>query len=228
MGASAQQPATVKDDLTIGVVNFHPTWGEKDANLKKMLTFIDQAAEKKVQMLLFPEMCLTGYADGTLADGSRMTVALAEAADGNATKSIAAKAKQYNMYIVYGLTEAIKDSKDTAYNTAVAIGPAGIIGTYRKIHPVEGTWCVPGETPCLLDTPWGPVGLGICYDNYATPELERYYIAKGARLILNPTASARGYKDGNSTGWEWYYNNRLESIADRDGVFCRQRQPFGR
>lgn len=40
----------------------------------------------------------------------------------------------------------------------------------------------------MFETPWGPVGIEICYDSYQFPELMRYYVSKGMRLYLNPTA----------------------------------------
>lgn len=68
------------------------------------------------------------------------------------------------------------------------------------------------------------MGLSICYDTYAQPEIERYYAAQGVSLLVNPTATSRSYADidgdgvKDAKGWEWYYKNRLESIASRDGL----------
>ena len=76
----------------------------------------------------------------------------------------------------------------------------------------------------LLQTEWGLAGLSICYDTYANPEIERYYAAQGAGILINPTATSRSYRDidgdgvKDGKGWEWYYRNRLESIASRDGL----------
>lgn len=61
---------------------------------------------------------------------------------------------------------------------------------YRKLHlPFdECEWAVPGDKPVLIDTPWGPIGISICYDTYCFPELTRYYRSMGARMSLNVTA----------------------------------------
>ena len=45
----------------LGVVNFKSTWGNKEANVNSMLSYVEQAHEKGVKILLFPEMCVTGY-----------------------------------------------------------------------------------------------------------------------------------------------------------------------
>ena len=52
-------------------------------------------------------------------------------------------------------------------------------------------WCKRGEEPFMFDTKWGPISLGVCYDNYQFPELARYYAWKGSRLHLNPTFAAQ-------------------------------------
>ncbi|MCR5754876.1 MAG: carbon-nitrogen hydrolase family protein, partial [Acetatifactor sp.] len=72
-------------------------------------------------------------------------------------------------------------------------GPEGIIGAYQKIHlPYpEFHWATRGEKPFMFETPWGLIGVGICYDSYSFPELMRYYAAKGCRIYINSTAYAK-------------------------------------
>lgn len=82
------------------------------------------------------------------------------------------------------------DNKNVVYNSAAVLGPDGLIGGYRKIHlpGAESNWATRGSDAMVFDTPWGPVGLAICYDVYCFPELIRYACAKGARLFINCTA----------------------------------------
>lgn len=94
------------------------------------------------------------------------------------------------MYIIFGMPERDDDNSSKVYNSVTIIHPGGKTEKHRKLHlPFsEGNWAVRGEYPVLIETPWGPVGLAICYDTYCFPELIRYYSAKGARLFLNVTA----------------------------------------
>ena len=64
----------------------------------------------------------------------------------------------------------------------------------------------------IVTTPWGPVGVGICYDAYRFPELSRYYAAKGCRIYVNATARAE------SSGAD-FGNKTLEVTAVREGLF---------
>lgn len=220
---AAELTSGYEDILNLGVVNFQSEWGDREANIAEMERIIGEAAAAGVQMLLFPETSVTGYRDSKLnAEDVSMLVQQSDTIPGATSERFAELAKANNMYIIYGDTETISGDDQHAYNTAVIVGPNGYIGKYRKIHPVEGEWCLPGNEPAMFETPWGPVGVSICYDSFATPELARIYAASGCRLILNPTASSRGYSPDapdDSDSWEWYYRARLEAMVDREGVF---------
>ena len=213
----------VEDSLTLAVVDFQPTWGDVEANVAQMEDFVAQAAEAGVNLLLFPEMCVTGYvsSDDETDDDSRMCIEAAEGTDGEVAAKFSQLAQDTGMWIVYGNTEPIEGDDAHAYNAAFVCSPAGGVATYRKIHPVEGAWCTPGDTPLILDTAWGKVGVDICYDTYAIPELERYYAAQGCRLLLNPTATSRGFNSetGETELWQWYFDSRVKNIATRDQIF---------
>lgn len=210
----------------LSVVNFHPVWGDKEANKASMLKYIDEAHAAGVRMIVFPEMALTGYVSSSDPDCAayRMAVSQAETISSPITRELADKAAAYGMWVVFGTSERIPGDADHAYNSAFAASPDGKVVSYQKIAPVEGSWATPGTTPVLLQTEWGLAGLSICYDTYANPEIERYYAAQGAGILVNPTATSRSYRDidgdgvKDGKGWEWYYRNRLESIASRDGL----------
>ena len=213
-----------KDEL--GVVNFKSTWGNKEANVSSMLSYVDEAHEKGVKILLFPEMCVTGYVSSSDPESLayQTAVNLAETSDGPTATTFAEVADTYDMWIIYGATETIPDDDKHAYNSAFICSPEGEVTTYQKISPVEGSWCTPGENPVLIDAgEYGLLGVSICYDTYAMPEIGRYYAAKGCNILLNPTATSRSYTDTDGdgikedTGWEWYYKNRIESNTSRDG-----------
>lgn len=219
----ARAEGEVSDDMVLGVVSFQPVWGDVEANLEAMAGYVEQAGEQGVQMLLFPEMCVTGYisTDDPQTEDWQLAVSSAEAVDGPVAQYMSGLAREHGMWLVYGATEPVEGDPDHAYNSAFVCSPEGGVTSYQKIHPVEGAWCVAGCTPVVFDTPWGKVGVDICYDTYAIPELERYYAAMGCRLILNPTATSRGYdaQAGDSTLWQWYFEARVKNIAIRDGVY---------
>ena len=234
--------AESKENPRIATVNFQPIWGNKQANLDKMIKMTRQAADNGADLILFPEMCLTGYAmeqDSSIKRIDRMQVKLAENFDGESAKAMAKVAKEKGIYIVYGYPEKIGTNPLNIYNSAVAISSKGeILGSYRKVHPFgsEVIWAKTGTEPFIFDTPWGKFGISICYDTYNYPELSRYYAAKGCKVILNPTATSWGYysaedlKDGqplndgkpfngNNKAWVNRFKNRIEAVTTQSGIF---------
>lgn len=230
-----------RDKLKLAVVNFQPVWGNKEANLKKMVAYANSAADNGANLVLFPELALTGYAIETgenIKRSERMQVKLAETVDGTSAQTMAEVAKEKGIYIVYGYPEKKSKAATEVYNSAVAMGPEGIIGSYQKVHPfdIEVIWCYTGKKLFMFDTPWGPIGISICYDTYNYPEISRCYGAAGARLVLNPTATSWAYyskvdlvdgrplndgkpTNGNNVAWLNRFKSRVEAVVIQSGIF---------
>lgn len=240
LAAPKAEPAAYQNNVKIATINFQPVWGDKEANLQKILADITEAADNGAKIILFPEMSLTGYAmeSGDIKRSDRMQVKLAEKYNGPSAQAVAKLAKEKGVYVVYGYPEVIGNDPLNVYNSAVAVGPDGIIGSYQKVHPFgsEVIWCKTGEKPFLFHTPWGPVGISICYDTYNYPELGRYYGASGCRIILNPTATSRAYYaasdlvngkpandgkpvDGNNAQWVNRFKSRVEAVVIQSDLF---------
>lgn len=208
-----------KDVMNVAVVNFKVDAGQKEKNLKRIDEFSVAAAKRGADLVLFPELSLTGY-DYFIDDGISFEEkkTMAETIDGPACTHMAKIARKHGVYIVFGMAEVLGDATDKVYNSAVAVGPDGIIGSYKKIHPFdeENKFFTKGDTPFMFDTEWGPVSIGICYDTFQFPELMRHYVAKGSRLYLNPTAVIEEIpKEGSRQAFIDYYAPTLEY-----GVLC--------
>lgn len=180
---------TIKDIIKIGVVNFRTEWGNKEKNTESMISYCKEAAKQGVNLILFPETALTGYDnDKEHVGNEKMHIKLAENIHGKTTEKFSKIAKEFDMYIVFGMSE--KDNSGKVFNSAAIVSPDGEISSYRKIHlPFdEKEWAEKSDEPKTINSKWGKIGITICYDTYCFPELIRYYRAKGARLILNATA----------------------------------------
>jgi predicted amidohydrolase len=169
------------DVLTVACVNFRTDWGNKEANLNRVMGYLEAAAKRGADIILFPETALTGY---DIDEEVIMHRENAETIPGPSTNKIAQLTRKYGVYAIVGMAEKDKDDSEIIYNSVAIVGPEGVIDSYAKIHPAftENKWCKKGKRPVLFETPWGPVGVGICYDTTMFPELPRYYAACGARL----------------------------------------------
>lgn len=114
-GESLKYRNNTTDGPTAAVVNMPGVWGDKEANLTAIENYIKEAGEKGVDILVFPETVLTGYEWKAPEDdpyyqeqGVAMQVALAETVPGPTTNYLSKYAKQYGMYIIFGMTEKKK------------------------------------------------------------------------------------------------------------------------
>lgn len=205
---------TTKENPTVAVVNMSPEFGDCEANLKTILDYMKEADSKDVDILVFPEMALGDYVSTSNLDSIEWKTVLATATtiDGVYAKSIAEKAKEYDMYVIYGTAEINPNDPIHPYNSAFVATPAGNTESYQKVQPVEGDWATWGTKPMIIDTPWGGLGVAICMDVYAYPEMAQYYAAAGCTMYANPTAS------GGYAGSNFIYNTTLSSIVARDGL----------
>ncbi len=209
-----------KDVLTVAVVNFHAFRGDVDRNLSRICGYVEAGAKRGADVIVLPETALTGYInDKNPVKEEKLHRRLAQTVPGPATQAVCEITKKYGVYAVFGLPE--RDG-DAVYNSAAACLPDGMARVYRKLHlPAdEFEWADRGDKPLLLDTPWGPVGVGICYDVYEFPELLRYYRAKGARLVLNPCAVS------TVVGTQ-HQNNSLRAAVTSSQLYIASADLFG-
>ena len=218
----------MKDIMNIAVVNFESRWGDVQANLNRMLGYIECAAKRGADMIVFPEAALQGYEGDSAHEGNeQMHRRLAETVPGPSSEAVAELTRKYNCYVVYGMAQKIGE---TIYNGSAVVGPEGVIGSYQKMHLpwAESRWAANGNEPFMFDTPWGKVGVAICYDLYAFPEITRYYRYMGCRLCINPTAvdnyvTAKNVEDAI----EYLSANNCIYIASADGIGEYTSRPGG-
>ena len=184
--------------VTVSCVNFQTVWGDKTANLAKIKSHIEAAVAVGSNLIVFPEMALSGYECSDECERDKKPCSMhhkaAELVPGPATKAIARLTKKHSVYVVLGMPERDKNNPGICYNSAALIGPEGVIGTYRKLHlggvpPVMESICfTPGDERPVCETRYGPIGILVCYDFWRHPELSRILTLKGARIIINSTA----------------------------------------
>ena len=160
----------------------------KERNLEKIEDFTLKAKEQGADLVIFPELSLTGY---VLHD---QVYELAEAIPGPSTKRIERLANKIGLHIIFGMPELSEKTEATIFNTAVFMGPAGLIGKYRKMylptHSVfeEKRYFRPGYQTAAFNTAIGKIGLFICYDIFF-PEVCRLTRLRGAELVVCISAS---------------------------------------
>jgi predicted amidohydrolase len=178
----------MKGKIKLALAQISSKREDKDANLEKIEKLTYKAKDQKADLAIFPELCLSGY---VVRD---QFYELAETIPGPTVEKVEALAKETGLHIIFGMPELSEKTKATVFNTAVFIGPKGLIGKYRKMylptHSVfeEKRYFRPGYQTAAFQTDVGNIGLCICYDIFF-PEVLRLIRLRGAQLIVCISAS---------------------------------------
>lgn len=175
----------------IAVVQATFELNHKSKNLVKMKDSILLAKKRhrNVRLILFPELCITGYF---------LDERLESAADSIFGEHYAIMSKiaaEQAIYLGYGYVE--RGPNQELFNSFIFINPEGeCIGNYRKIHltPLEKKFFTPGSELVVVPTELGNFGLMICWD-LAFPEMARALALQGADIMLAPSAWELPYQD---------------------------------
>ena len=167
--------------LKVGAVSMKSFPGNPEENVKSTINWIKKAKEEGINLLLFPELNISGYWN------SRELISAAEPINGKSINFLVEQIAQIKgIVIAVGLAEEYSNS---LFNTQVLIGQEGIIGYYRKTHspfPENFNWGVGNHFPIFQIGDF-KVGVAICYDN-SFPEVYRCYAVQGCDIILSPYA----------------------------------------
>jgi len=171
-------------NLRVAAVQLESAPANKRSNLDKIRAFVEHAARQSVEIIAFPECCITGY--WFLRHLSRTDfAALAEPVfAGPSSQELMAMAKENQMTIGAGLIEIAEDQR--LYNTYVVAMPNGDCRRHRKLHAFVSEFISSGSEYTVFDTPHDcRLGVLTCYDNNIGENV-RITALKGAEVLLAP------------------------------------------
>ena len=166
--------------IRVGFYQFHPRFGETGANLEKV---IDALNGVEADILVLPELAFTGY---FFKDRSEALSLAEDPVSSPTLASLTALCRRNNFHLVTGFAEK-EGSK--VYNSALLIGPEGLVSTYRKLHlfNTEKDCFDPGNLPLsVVDVRGVKVGMMVCFD-WVFPEVARVLALQGAELLCHPS-----------------------------------------
>ena len=166
--------------VKVAAVDFIPAWGDLDGNIRRLVQAAERVAAEGVQYAVFPETAISGY---DFTDPAQLAP-FVDTIPGRATDALLPVLKRTGMHMSVGIAE--KDANTGIfYNTAVLLGPEGIIGKYRKngLNGQDVQLFGPGDTDVgVFDTPIGRIALIICYDDTYW-QYDRLAALRGAQII---------------------------------------------
>ena len=166
--------------IKVAAVDFIPAWGDLGGNIRRLVSAAEAVAAQGINYAVFPETALSGYA---FADPSQLAPSV-DTIPGKTTTALLPLLKRTGLYMSVGIAE--KDAvTGIIYNTAVLLGPEGIIGKYRKngLNGQDVQLFGPGNTDVsVFETKLGRIGLIICYDDTYW-QYDRLAALRGAQII---------------------------------------------
>lgn len=152
-------------------------WEDKQKNIEKLISIVDECVASKVDLVLFPEMSLTGFSMNTKVTGEKANETVEQICDISKKKSIS---------IGIGWVEATSSKAKNHYTIIDKMGK--VLSDYEKIHPFsysgEDEYFEGGDKLATCKLSEFCIGTTICYD-LRFPELYQI-LSKQADLIIVP------------------------------------------
>lgn len=165
------------------------------ANLDEAAKLIEQASSSGAELIVLPE----NFSQMPMTDLERVGNAETPG-DGFVQNFLSTQASKNNAWIVGGTLPIKCDEKGKAYSSSLLFNAQGEqVARYDKIHMFdvlieendetyeESATTLAGDEVIVVDTPFGRLGLSVCYD-LRFPELYRTMIDKGMEICVIPSA----------------------------------------
>ena len=189
----------------------HPVDGDVVALVR---AYARKAKAAGAQLLVFPESLMSVYEKEREA-----FVNESQPVDGPFPAAMNAIAREEGLWLVYTMNERA-DNGGLPFNTAIITDDMGTVrGIYRKTHLFDTDFTQESSrmqaSDALfqpIDTPFGRLGLAICYD-LRFPEVARVEALDGCQVMIYPAAWA----DGKVKAHQW--RTLLAARAIENGMF---------
>ncbi|MGF6906651.1 nitrilase-related carbon-nitrogen hydrolase [Fusobacterium sp. PH5-44] len=209
--------------MKISLEQMYPTLGDVEKNLSKIIDRIDEGIKNDVNLIIFPELSLTGYC---------MEEMVFDIAMEKVPQILLEKSREID--IVFGMAEL--GQEQYPYNSAFYLSQERILHRHRKVYLpnyglfTEGRYFIEGQFFSAFDTRFGRMGLLVCED--AWHQSAGYLLAQdGAHIIINicnSPARLTGAKDTLSENWKsltkassisnGVYNIVVNRVGVEDGI----------
>ncbi|KAG7366080.1 amidohydrolase [Nitzschia inconspicua] len=179
MSSSTLDNTSHPSTLRVALCQF-PVTHHKDQNEQTAKSYLQQAKDQGAQLAVLPEIWNSPYATAAFPEYAEVLPDLGDstAEHSSASQLLMVAAKEHNMWIIGGsIPERVEENGETIiYNTCLVLNPQGtVVAKHRKVHLFdidvpggitffESETLTAGSTVSHFSTPFGEIGVGICYD----------------------------------------------------------------
>ena len=199
--------------LKVGLSQINPKLGDIQANLEMHLETISQAADQGVELLIFPELSLTGYRLHDLAYSIALRPSQRDPVFGKLLDA------SRDVDLVVGFVEM--DERQKFHIAAAYLSHGEMVHLHRKVYlPTygmfdEGRYFAWGDAIRAFDTRFGRMGILICEDFWHISPPYLLWLDGADILILTSASPGRGIATEQKIGsakWVEHINQAYASI----------------
>ncbi len=182
-----------------------------DFNIATTLRLAKEAAEAGADLICTPE-----YFSGLRTENGLFHPAAFAEAEHPALPAFAEAAREWNVWFLLGSLGVLNPDGRISNRSYLIDSTGGIVARYNKIHMfdvvldsgplTESATIAPGDRSVVAQTPWGGLGLSICYDLRFAP-LYRQLAHNGATVLAAPAAFTKVTGEAH-----WHVLNRARAI----------------
>ncbi len=212
-------------NVTVGLAQIQPKIGDVCANLKKHLEQIAAAKAHGVDLLLFPELSLTGYNLQDLV----YEVASQPTADDPAFRDLLQASADYQMDLMVGFVDT--DNRARYFIAAAYLSGGQVLHVHHKVYlPTytmfdEGRYFAWGDSVQAFDTRFGRVGMLICEDFWHASPPYLLWLDRADLLLFHSASPGRGLDASDrlsSARWVQLVNQAYGSLFTNYIIHCNR------
>ena len=213
--------------IKLGLVQMRCEKGAIDENLTSTHAYLQAGTRQGVDIMCFPEMSITGYANPFNNPETVLHL------DGPEVAHLVNMTKDMHITAIAGLIEGNPHGKP--FITQIVAHAGKVLGVYRKqtIAEDEVNWFAPGSTAAVFQHPKVLFGVSICAD-IANPEIFTEQARLGAQIVFE--AAAPGLYGSQMTrnwlsGYQWWQNKcyyKLGHYAHDNSIYIAVATKAGR
>lgn len=199
--------------LKIALAQIRCEKGDWTGNLRRVEELMAQASKQGCNVIVFPEMGLSGYCNPTLFPDA------VQALDSPLVRQFVDLTARYPIAASGGFIEAKPEGKP--YITQLLAKGGRIVGTYRKVNVVEeeAELFSPGSDTPVFQLPLreGDItcALAVCADS-DRPDIFESFTQRGARIVFHSSAPGLYTRRTDEAAWQagfdWYKSHLAERL----------------
>lgn len=211
--------------IKIGLAQINPKLGDVATNLTRHLAVIEQAAGQDIQLLMFPELSLTGY----YLQDMVYEVAHHPTAEDPVFGTLLDATREYDLDLTVGFVE--EDCRHRFYISQAYLSDGAVLHVHHKVYlPTygmfdEGRYFAWGDSVSAFETRFGRIGMLICEDFWHASPPYLLWLDGADLLLFHSSSPGRGLDDGSklhSTRWVEQINQAYASLFTSFVAHCNR------